>query len=140
MHNSEQWLKWNPVFNVLSRYEFQSMTHTSDSITIILFDPDKNKKIKIVFDGFVDAYQYVDIRYQAERLNEIEKKYGKEFFNKWTFFKVINSDLRRWLNEESLGIIDYFFTHNSYMHFAFVTSTCVIDVIAGYEPKIEFIQ
>ncbi len=52
------------------------------------------------------------------------------------FFKVINSSYIKWLSEKSGDEIDF----SQLTHFVFAGSNLILDVVAGSEPSVEFIN
>lgn len=136
---SEYWTKWEPVKGVSAKYYIDSVFDSDDRGFIIeLSEQDGNKKrIRILFKDWVWSYKYVQEIFAANRLAEIRKKYGEDFFNGHTFFKITESNHLQQLSQESSGILNYY---GGAIHFCFVSAESILDVIANYEPIIEFIE
>lgn len=132
MSSEEKWIKWKPNIELTKQCYAKTLTDNLNGFEIILVESENSKKIKIKYENSVEAYRNTN---ESLRLKLfpilIEQQAGK-----WTFFKVINSPYLKWLFEESEEIIDFL----NCTHFAFITYDSIIDVVANYEPKIEFIN
>ena len=138
---AEEWFKWMPSNALSNKYELKLFKDLpGEYVCLVLYDSIKMHTVKIIFEGWIDVYQCTDIKYKDRKLAEIENKYGPDFIKHWSFFKVKNSDFKAWGNEESLGLIDLFFSDSNYAQYTFVTTNFIIDVITGCEPKIEVIE
>lgn len=146
MYDNEQWCKWEFMPGFENKYELRSikddrlLTYDQYAFVIELVELKQNKKIHVIFDGFVDMYQSTQIDYRSDRLSQIKKNSAGEFDLKWPLYKSENSELSKWLYEESGWLVDFNCEYFSYKHFVIVSATCVIDVIVQFEPKIEFID
>jgi hypothetical protein len=130
---SEQWIKWEPIKNLAPKYYIDSISDNIDEFSITLSDADNKNKIKVTFETLVLSYRSTN---ESFRLSII--KYLDECnieYSKWTFFKIINSTYIQWLSEQSYGIIESI----PPTHFSFVAGDSIVDVIAVYEPKVDFI-
>lgn len=130
----EQWTRWE-LPRVSKNYYCQSLIDTpSDGFQISLFD-DNNNKIIISFTSSVDAYRTTDENFVFNTLEYLEKKYGKEFYSTWSFFKIENSEYLEWLKKESGGTFEIY----QLKHYCIWTINCRIDVISNYEPEIIYL-
>ena len=134
---TEQWIRWEPISGLADKYEIESISDTFDRFTVILSDlKDEEKKVKVTFEGSVDAYRAVNESFRLKTFSELHEKYGVDFYGWWTFFKVADSEYLKWLSEQSYGISDAY----SMIHFSFFGVETVLDVLTNYEPKVELIE
>ena len=66
----------------------------------------------------------------------MSQKYGSDFYNNWSFFKVQNSEYLQWLANKSHGWSDSF----SFTHFCILSGDEMIDIVTNYEPEIKVIK
>jgi hypothetical protein len=132
---NEEWARWEPVPNLVNRYYIDSVHNDSNGFTIVLSeDRIVTNKVYIRFKDWVNAYRQTDETFRANLIHELHEKYGAKFYSQWSFFKVRNSSYISWLSAESSTISDNF----ELTHFVVFDPNNVIDVVAGYEPTIEF--
>ena len=70
------------------------------------------------------------------RVKNVKKINGKDFFIKHGFFIVENSNLIKWLVTESGGFIECF----ELKHFVFLNYNYFFDIVAHSNPDIEIIK
>ncbi|MBI9048823.1 MAG: hypothetical protein JEZ00_05375 [Anaerolineaceae bacterium] len=127
----EQWSKWEPIQGLAPHYYIDSISDSYDAFLIGLTNAEnENKKIEIKFRNSVEAYRSTYETYRHYLLEILDKTYGMEFFTKWSFFKVKNSDYIKWLSEQSCGIWD----SKTITHFSIMGGESIVDVIANYDP------
>ena len=133
----EKWIKWEPIANLAPKYDMESISDNNNELIVILSEI-KNKKniLKIIFDHSAWSFKVADESFRIKTITDLSKKYGGEFYGKWTFFKIENSKYLSWLSEESETIINDLKT----THFALITDDSLIDIIASYEPTFELIE
>ncbi len=136
MATSEQWIKWEPINGLSCKYQIDSVSDTIDGFFIVLSSTTNEKKIKITFEGYLLSYRKTDESFRQSTVTFLEEHYKTKFYAEWTFFKVINSTYLQWLSEESYGFSDSV----PPIHFSFIDDDSILDVVATYEPKVEFIE
>ena len=132
----EQWIKWEPLQGLSEKYYIDCIVDSIEDFSVLLSDYNNEKKIKIIFKNSVDAYRSTDESYRLKTINDLDKEHGLDFYVKWSFFKVLNSDYIKWLSQESFKISDY----SSFTHFSIVAADSILDIVTNYEPRIEFIN
>ncbi|GMU18843.1 MAG: hypothetical protein AMXMBFR12_00350 [Candidatus Babeliales bacterium] len=131
----ETWTRWEPITRLSHNYYCESLIDTpDDGFQIRLFD-EEGKKLLISFSESVDAYRSTDGSFSYDTIESLEKKYGKEFYSTWSFFKIENSEFLEWIKKESQGTFEIY----QLQHFCFWTIDCRIDVINNYDPEIKHI-
>lgn len=133
----EQWTRWEPVSGLAAKYYADSIVETAqDGLRIILSDAqDERKKVLIVFPRPVQAYRNTNESFASRIINELDDRYGSDFYAKWTFFKVANSAYLTWLSEEIGEQADL-----RLKHFSFIVIDSVIDILDPHEPVITFLE
>lgn len=115
MNNNDNWIPFKPADNVSQKYSIDFLKSSIDDIKfkIILSDANNiDKKIIINIAEGVDFYGKIQNEAMLKVIKDIEEKYGKDFHQKWTFFKIENSSYIKWLSDESCGIWNFsYFTH-----------------------------
>ncbi len=134
---AENWIKWEPVQGLAERYSLDLVIDTKKEGFRIEFSAfeDRKKKIYVNFPNWVHAYRYGEEIFALDRIDQLTKKYGKGFLN-WTFFKVADSSYLQWLSHESHTISD----DRKLQHFAFILMDSILDVVAPYEPAVQFVE
>lgn len=129
----ENWQRWEIGSELSSKYYIDSISDRVDGFRILLSDAnDESKKVEVLFEDSVHAYRSTDESYRQSTINNLDERYGTEFYGDYTFFKVSNSEYIHWLSLHSYGIAE----SEPLYHFSFLAVDSVLDVIATYEPKI----
>lgn len=74
--------------------------------------------------------------FRQSTINDLDARYGMEFYSEWTFFKVVNSEYMQWLSKQSYSIVG----SEPLIHFSFLAVDSIVDVIATYGPKVEVLK
>jgi hypothetical protein len=130
---AEQWVRWEPIKGLSNKYFIEYLSADYERLDLILSDAYKIKNnVRIVYAFYPGLHQRVNKKFKEQRLELLHARYGKEFFDTWTFFKVNNSEYSKWLSEQSDTISDSY----QLRHFAFVCANSIVDVFSSYEPEI----
>ena len=127
----EKWIKWNPA-NV-SEGAFIVTDFIQDCVgTKVVLNDDKIV-VEIFFDGILPIARSSVEGIRMRTWGEVQKKYSDKFFFKnWFLFKVENSKLSKWAEEESCG----FYEAKHLTHYCIVTSEEIIDILSTFEPTV----
>ena len=116
-----------------SKYYIESISDSINGFRIVLSDAnDESKRVEVLFEESVHAYRSTDESFRQSTINNLDGRYGTEFFRDNTFFKVTNSEYIHWLSLQSYGIAE----SETIFHFSFLAVDSIVDVIAAYEPKV----
>ena len=103
-----------------------------DGMKIVLED-ERDYVVEILFDGYPELTR---ISYEGERMRtwmEVQKKYqDQNFFADWFFYKVENSKLSQWIEEESYTSL----LAEDFTHYCIITGDNVVDIVSSIEPAI----
>ncbi len=133
---TETWSKWECQITVFRKCYVDSIADTIDGLVIILSDSvHEEQKLRIVFRESVHAYRSTNESYRQKKLYELKSKYGSEFYSEWSTFKVIESEYLKWLSEQSYKISEM----ESLIHFSIIAVDSIVDVLASYEPTLEWL-
>ncbi|OGI12004.1 MAG: hypothetical protein A2Y40_10985 [Candidatus Margulisbacteria bacterium GWF2_35_9] len=134
----EEWKTWEPVSDLSEKYYIESVSNDLKKGLKIVVCDEKNEKKKVIitFEYAISSYKWTNETFRLDTAAFLDEKYGKKFYTKWTFFKVTNSSYLQLLSKESSGIADYY----SLIHFAIIESNSILDIIASYEPNVEFVE
>ena len=134
---NEEWVQWLPDLPLANKYDIDKIIHDLDDFRMLLTDTqDSKNQVWVIFDKSIDVFRSTDESYCLKTIHLLNKKYGKDFYVKWTFFKVQNSLYVEWLYEQSFET----FPKEGYTHFAFIEDNAIVDVVSVYEPRFEFVQ
>lgn len=132
----EQWEHWMPINNLSKKYYIDYILSDSKIFKIILTDINNVKnKVHVVFEDSIHAFKWVDEIYRFKKIEQLNKQFGTNFCEEWTFFKVTNSDYLKWISDQSYGISD----DRDLIHFSFIGANSILDVI-DIDPKVEIIE
>jgi|SRR5579862_3646837 len=132
----EQWTQWRPIEQLAPGYYITAIIDDVTGFYIRLGESNNSPQgLFITFQRSIDAYRTTDEGYRAAKLLYLNDTYGHDFFAKWSFFKVTNSEYLKWLAQESGGI----FNSKSNEHLVLITEDSMLDIATTYEPKIEII-
>ena len=133
--SKEIWTRWKPLENLASAYYIDILVDDLKCFKLILSEvKDESKKVTILFENYVLAYRNTDESFRQNLMAWLDKEYGGEFWCKWNFFKVSNSNYVSWLAEQSYD----FSESEGIVHFSIIDIDCMVDIIANYEPKFMF--
>ena len=129
-----KWSQWKPVPDLPGKMYTEKLIDGYDGLEITLKARDDSRGIKISFPYLVISYQstYEGNRYKT--LIFLEKKYGTDFYAKWTLFEVQDSALIKWVQEESCIGDDL-----QVKQFTLITVDEFIDIITLGDPDIEIL-
>ena len=132
----EQWTQWRPIEQLAPQYYTTAIINAATGFHIRFGESNNNPRgLFITFERSIEACRVTDEGDRFVKLLYLIDTYGRDFFVKWPFFKVTNSEYLEWLSQESGGIFD----QKSMEHFALITQDSIIDIATSYEPKIEII-
>lgn len=126
---TEQWIKWEPIPSLSTRYSFKECIDHADGPRILLTD--EYKTLEIAFEkARVFSYKKTLLKIRDLKINGISDT------TEWAFFRVINSTFSQSLADGSYG----FYLVSYFNHFAFITADAVIEVVCGGDPSVEIIE
>jgi hypothetical protein len=125
----ESWGKWQPISGLEKYHNIYDIEYLAQGFfKILLIGHAEGKCVAVIFENGVSAHRYT---YESLRTLRMPESSGA-----WTFFKVSKSSYIKLLFEKSNNETDYL----SLMHFVFAGADTIIDVVATYEPIVEFID
>ena len=130
----EKWIQWKPLDILSQKYSMESMLDNATQLKIILSEEDNKKnKIVILFENLPTSYKYTNKILTHALIHNLKQKHEINFYDKWTLFKIENSNYIKWLSKQSATISDSF----PFIHFSILGTNCLLDIVASYEPKVE---
>jgi len=131
----EEWAHWHPANKLDELYWVNLILSENNSLIIKLSSNEKDgKSIQLLFKKGVAAYRYTNESFSLKLCWDLSDKYSNDFYNKWTFFKVRNSDYMNLFLEQS----DTYINADNLIHFAILGGDEVVDIIATEEPIFTF--
>jgi len=128
----ENWINWNLPDISKGEYIVTEFIQNADGVKIIL-DNEKNI-VEIFFDGIPSIIRISVEGIRMRTWGEVQQKYhDKNFFRDGFLFKVENSKLSKWAEEESCG----FYEAERLTHYCIVTIEELIDIVATFDPIVK---
>lgn len=136
MRTEEKWVKWEPVGNLTGEFYEEFICDRDDGFRIVLYKKNDGEKIRlqIKWKRFVASYTVTNETYLDKVFSDLRARDGT--YAGGMLFKIINSEYLKRLSYSSGSLSDYM----SFTHFVILSSDSVIDVVADYEPEIEFVE
>lgn len=127
----ENWIQWNPANIPEGEFIVTDYIQNKDGTKFVL--DDDNRIVEILFDGIIPIVRASVEGIRMRTWGEVQQKYNdKFFFRNWFLYKVENSKLSKWAEEESCG----FYVSEQLTHYCIVTSEEIIDILSTFEPTI----
>lgn len=128
----EQWIRWMPEKDISGIINLETLIIDNNGLKLILKNEDNGSFIQILFESLVLSLRCTDEGRRIKTLNDLGKKYGAEFWGKWKFFKVIDSDYVRWHNIETYDI----YAEYDINHYVIFTTDDIIEVLTDCDPVV----
>lgn len=130
----EKWNIWKPISIPNGKYELMSLQLDGDGLKLI-FD-DENIKVVVCYKETYLSFRCCDEGDRWKTVDNVLSKEGGSFFKDKLFFKIENSEYKKWFMDETFGI----WSEDDFEHHAYVTANDIVDVLAGREPEISVIS
>jgi hypothetical protein len=137
MTTNEEYGRWVPLENIPLRLVCESIHDGDKGLSMVFREQadlgkiSKNqntRSIRIIFDPAI-AYRNIDESYRVRTFDTHQDRIG-------SLFVVKNSEWVSWLHEESYGM----YVDNKIIHYAIFTLNDCIDILAEFEPTVEWIN
>lgn len=128
----ETWKKWIPVEGMPQTFYIDKIL-AKNGLFITLKSDVYKKSIVFIFDGPLLSNRKTKRNVLSKKIDALKEQYGSQFFDEWSLFIVENSDYCKWLIEGSYG----FYENQNVIHYVFMGSNSVFEVLAPYEPDVE---
>ena len=134
----EQWIKWEPVEGLGSKYYVESIySNVESGFKMILSEVENNKnKVYVFFKYCVADHRTINGNFRNKIIDALREEYGSEFYNSWSFFKVNNSAYVKWVSEESYGTSDI----RNFTHYSFIAENSIVDIITNHKVEVKIID
>ena len=132
---NEIWHRWEPNLEITGRYRIGDFGFTDDGFKIIVEHRETKQVVEILFNCTITAFRSTDEGRRLKLFYDLEAKYGSDFYRKWSFFKVENSDYLSWLSDQSYEISDLLQTK----HFVILDSEEILDITSHIEPEFKIL-
>lgn len=126
----EEWTKWEPLEGISSKMHIEKLVDDKNGTVLLFKHENENITLKVVFEHSTLSLRSTDEGRRLKTINFLDEKYGTEFYTKWTFFRVNNSNYVEWFNQETYNMYDAY----NIVHYVFLTPDDVIEILSTYEP------
>jgi hypothetical protein len=131
----EKWSKWDSEKNLPDKMYLERLIDDKSGVSIELKSEDESVTIMVNFEDSVVSYRNSDEGRRLRTIEFLDKEYGKDFYSKWSLFKVDNSSYVKWINQETYDMYaDY-----NIEHYVFLTANDIVDILSTYAPNISFV-
>jgi hypothetical protein len=129
---------WEPLSGLISKYNIDFTEYTINSTFKILLGEaySQGRNVSVIFKDGIYAHRDTDESFRLSPIQMLRDCGEIKSRIRWTFFKVKNSLYIKWLLEESNSAAD----SSQLMHFLFAGENSILDVVATYEPIVEFVD
>lgn len=132
----EVWKKWNPINDDFGKMYLEELIKTKGAMKILLKSEEQNIALKFLFDGEVLSFCCSDEGRRLKTINELDKKYGTDFYKNQSYFIKENSRYVNKFNKETYNIYNNF----KILHYVFLLSDDVIDILSAFPPRVSIIK
>lgn len=132
LNMEEIWERWEPVKNFPEEIYLESLTDNKNGVTLQFETPD-DRTILINFDSGVLSYRNTDEGDLYQTICDLDKKYGSDFYSKWSLSKIRHSSYLKWFKSEGCGKWD---DNDEIEHYVFITPNDVVEILSSYSPSI----
>lgn len=133
----EQWMQWKPFANLEPKYYCVAVSDTFEGFKVVLVGQSEEKEmLEIYFKDGVLAYTQTDESFKRTLINDLDQRYGTDFYGEWTLFKVQNSKYVNKILEESYGWASAY----NLIHFSLITEDLIIDILNDSEPAVSLVK
>lgn len=132
----EVWKKWNPINDDFGKMYLEELIKTKGAMKILLKSEEQNIALKFLFDGEVLSFCCSDEGRRLKTINELDKKYGTDFYKNQSYFIIENSRYVNKFNKETYNIYNNF----KILHYVFLLSDDVIDILSAFPPRVSIIK
>ena len=105
-----------------------------DALNIFLTHNAGQHKIQLTYAAWAHRSTNETIRMGV--IEELDKRYGTDFYAHWSFFKVENSSYINWLVDQSYGHANDF----KIQHFVIIGMHYIVDIAATDEPTVTILS
>lgn len=128
----ENWIRWFPLDNIPEKMHIESLVDDVNGTLLLFKNDDDSIAIRVNFEESILSMRSTDEGRRLRTLHYLTENYGTDFYTKWTFFKVKNSDYVRWFNEETYNMYESY----DIEHYVFLSPDDIVEVLSTYEPDV----
>lgn len=123
---------WNTTSYLTGTYELEKILYDRDGTKIELAN--NNCIVTIHFPKPIEFLRTSDEGNRIRTTHDILAEYGETIFREHTIFKILNSELSAWLENETFTILN----QENFTHFLIATNNDITEIVSFNEPLISF--
>lgn len=127
---AEEWSQWKLLKGISSKMYLEKLVNDKNGTLLMFKSKDDNDTVEVLFEDSILSLRSTDEGRRLKTINFLDKKYGTEFYAKWTFFKVSNSSYLEWIHQETYDM----YTSYNVEHYVFLTPDDIVEILSTYEP------
>lgn len=128
----EQWSKWEPDNKLPDKVYLKRLIDDKNGVLLEFTSTDETTIIIVSFGESVVSFRNSDEARRLRTIQFLDKTYGKDFYARWSFFKVNKSSYVKWLNQET----DDIYAEYNVEHYVFLAADDIVDVLSTYPPNV----
>lgn len=133
--NESEWIIWEPIKDFTGTIYLNSFIDDNSGIALTFeVENEDYEKINIIYENWVISYRNTDEGDMLSTISYVRDKYGNDFIQKYSFFKVKNSSYVKWYKSNSCNPWD------EVEHHVYITPNDIIEILSTYSPKVEILQ
>lgn len=123
---------WNTISYPTGTYELEKILYDRDGTKIELAN--NNCIVTIHFPKPIEFLRTSDEGNRIRTTHDILAEYGETIFREHAIFKILNSELSAWLENETFTILN----QENFTHFLIATNNDITEIVSFNEPLISF--
>lgn len=131
----EVWKKWNPIDDDLGKMYLEELVKIKGTMNLLLRSEVRNIALKFLFDGEILSFCCSDEGRRLKTINDLDQKYGTDFYTNQNYFIIENSEYVNKFNKETYDI----YKNYQITHYVFLLSDDVIDILSAFPPSVTII-
>ncbi len=128
----EKWIKWEPDKKLPDKVFLKRLIDDKNGVLLELASEDEANIIIVSFAESVVSLRNSDETRRLRTIEFLDKIYGRDFYAKWSFFKVNQSSYVKWLSQETYDI----YADHNIEHYVFLAANGIVDVLSTYAPNV----
>jgi len=129
-----QWDRWYPIEKITKRANLDSISYCDNELILNFSFIYSIGEITIIFKDSVLSYRSADERNFTDTYSFLNETKEKDFYTKWSFFKLKNSNYIEWFNKQDKNNKQI-----NVEHYLFLTES-VVEVLATSAPIVRWVE
>jgi len=125
---SENWVRMEELVN---KHYLVGIRDELGTLSIFMRQVTAGSLVKLVYSPAY-AFRSINETIRMGVVEELDKRYGTDFYRSCSLFKIENSSYLQWLSEQAGDLV----LQLHLQHFVVMGRDYIVDVLAPYDPQI----